>query len=40
MGPKNDVNSENQIMWATMSDESAFAFALKHPEYADKFQAV
>jgi hypothetical protein len=27
-------------MWAQMTDESAFAFVLKHPEYADKFQAV
>jgi len=34
------IDWENQVMWAQMTDESAFAFALKHPEYADKFQAV
>jgi len=33
----NGIDWEFQYMWATMTDEDAFAFCLLHPEYADRF---
>jgi hypothetical protein len=33
----NGIDWESQYMWATMTDEDAFAFTLKHPQYADRF---
>lgn len=29
-----------QTYWATMTDEQAFAFLLKHPEYQNRFRKV
>ena len=29
-----------QLFWATMSDEQAFAFILKHPEYIKRFTRI
>jgi hypothetical protein len=33
----NGIDWEFQYMYATMSDQDAFAFTLKHPEYATRF---
>jgi len=29
-----------QTYWATMTDEQAFAFTLKHPEYTTRFRKI
>jgi len=29
-----------QLYWATMTDEQAFAFVLKHPEYIRRFTRI
>jgi hypothetical protein len=34
------VDWEFQYMWATMTDEDAFAFLLKHPQWHYKFKDV
>jgi len=31
---------EFQQFWAVLDEESAFAFCVKHPEYADRFKDV
>lgn len=31
---------EFQVFWAIMTDEDAFAFCLKHPQYANRFKDV
>ena len=36
----NGIDWEFQYMYATMTDQDAFAFTLKHPEYADRFTDV
>lgn len=36
----NGIDWENQIMWATMTDESAFAFVLKYPQYSNRFKSI
>jgi hypothetical protein len=34
------VDWEFQTMWAVMKDEDAFAFALKYPQYSNRFKDV
>jgi len=34
------IDWQFKYMWATMTDEDAFAFTLKHPQYADRFRTV
>ena len=31
---------EFQCFWAVLDDENAFAFCLRHPQYADRFKDV
>ena len=31
------IDWEWQLFWANMTDEQAFAFVLKHPEYSKRF---
>jgi len=34
------VDWEFQLFYAIMKDEDAFAFTLKHPEYANRFKEI
>ena len=36
----NGVDWQFKYMYATMTDEDAFAFTLKYPQYADRFTNV
>jgi len=35
---KTGIDWEFKYLWATMTDEQAFAFILKHPEYENIFK--
>ena len=34
------IDWQSQTYWATMTDEQAFAFTLKHPEYIRRFTRI
>jgi len=37
---KTGIDWQWQLYWATMTDEQAFAFVLKHPEYTQRFTRI
>lgn len=37
---KTGIDWDFQTYWATMTDEQAFAFILKHPEYQQRFTKI
>lgn len=37
---RNGIDWQFQTYWATMTDEQAFAFILKHPEYIKRFTRI
>lgn len=34
------IDWQFKYLWATMTDEDAFAFTLKYPEYTQKFKQI